>query len=269
MKKITFVLLALACALMLASCADTAPDDGTADTSADDSISFDVDSDKSGDESTAEDTATDTQDTDEITSDEEETTEDDTSAEDTEEDTVEDPLPPETGDAASVFGYFDGTSYINEYFGFACGLGTADYVASDEELAAMSGTETLEEALSQTATAYLLYATAGTASITVTVEDLGILYGATLGEQEYLDIALPQLVPALEAIGLTDVTYETETVEFAGEEHPAVFIYGLIEGVDFYETLVVVKNGQYITTVVAGSYGDSSASYIIEGFYKP
>ncbi len=177
-------------------------------------------------------------------------------------------------EGASVFGSYTGNEYINEFFGFGCHLEGADYVATYEELAEMSGSAdaTLDELLAGNGVAYALYASGneGMTTINVTIEDLLVSAGKTLTEGEYLAVAKPQLVPALESVGMTDIVVEELTVVFGDGVHSALSISGDLYGTPFYEAIAVVANGQYMACVTVGCAGeDAAVDALTSGFYAP
>lgn len=284
MKKLLALLLVLAMVFALVACGTDSDRDDRDDDDIEDDRDDDDDDDKMifvpdegtdtdsvGDDSDAETDA----DTDEVTPD----TETPVTEAPVTEPTI-DTVAPDTeipADAESMFGYFDGVEYVNYYFGFACDLGAAEYVATDRELAEFSGVspdsvdrDPLEYALDQYDMAYMLYASnnGGLATINAAVEDIGIA-GLTIGEEEYIDIAEPQLAPALEAVGLSNITTEKLTVEFAGEEHWAVKVTGEYEGIYFYELIVTVKRGDYIACITIAVYEEDTTDIIAGGFYAP
>ncbi len=180
---------------------------------------------------------------------------------------------PDPDTEVSLFGYIEADVYINEYFGFGCDLVGADHIASYDELVEMSGgsaSATLDEVLSEFSYVYALYAdgNSGATTLNITVEDLGSLYGYTMTEREYIETAKPQLVPALESIGMTDISVEDVDFNFAGRTQPGIKISGLLYGEPFYEALAVVKNGQYIACITVGSLEGDAAEAIEYAFHS-
>lgn len=184
----------------------------------------------------------------------------------------------EPTESASILGVTEGTHYENAYFGLAYDFGAEWYIANDEELAELIGVTAdviddavFEEALRESGFAYSIYATAdeGLTTLSVGVENLGILYGLTLTEQEYIDMSEDMLVEALESVGLTNVVIEQTTVTLAGTEHPAVKVKGEIYDIELYETIVVVKSSIYIACVTASSYVTDTTAEILADFYTP
>lgn len=115
---------------------------------------------------------------------------------------------------------------------------------------------------------YGLYATANEGLVTMNIvfENLGLLYGTVLSEENYASLSVGQLPDALESAGFADVTAETSTCTFAGAEHAAVTVHGTYSDIDCYEKLVCVKVGSYIAVITVASYyeditGDLLALY--------
>lgn len=279
MKKFLALLLAFLMLFILCACGTDSDRDDRDDDEDDgekDEMTFDPDAGSASD---------DDDETDETETDGELETTADTEV-DTEAGTEEIPavgtVAPDTEDdpaeGASVLGATDGGHYENVYFGVAYDFGAEWYVATDAELADLIGITAdaigdaaFEQALEESGFAYSVYATAdeGLTTLSVGVENLGILYGLTLTEEEYIDMSEGMLVEALESVGLTNVTTEKVTMTLAGAEHPAVKVYGQIYEIDFFETIVVIKSGNYIACVTAGSYVEDVTDEILGGFYTP
>lgn len=172
--------------------------------------------------------------------------------------------------------YADTNTYENELIGLGCQLDEEWRVYSADEMAALNGMmvdmmtdEAIAEQLESSGYVQAFYAQLGEDPVTVniTVENLGLLYGALLDEQQYIELTIDQLPAVLESMGLTDITSEITTTTFLGSEHTAVNITGQVQGVAFYETLVCVKVNRYMACITAASYLADVTGDVLDMFY--
>lgn len=261
MKRITALILLAAILLSLAACGGQQPSGGSAD-SPPETVSPDAPASEPPEEpaaETADDTGTET--------------DDETGAE-----TREETSGPETA-PEPIMGVYDPDSntYVNELIGLGCRLDEDWYVYDADEIASLNGMmadmmtdETIAEQLESSGYVQPFYAQLGDDPVTVniTVENLGLLYGALLDEQQYIELTIDQLPSVLESIGLTDITSEITSTTFMGSEHTAVNITGQMQGAAFYETMVCVKVDRYMACVTAASYLADVTGEILDMFYS-
>ena len=182
-------------------------------------------------------------------------------------------------DDESILGVYseDARTYENGFIGIGCKLDAEWDVFDTEEIAALNSLaadmmtdEKLAEQLQNSGLIQPFFAQleAEALNVNITLENLGVLYGSRLSEQEYAEKAIEQLPTALQAIGLTDITTEIGTITFAGKEHVAIFVTGSLQGVAFYETMVCMKVGRYIASVTAGSYLSDTTADVLAMFYS-
>lgn len=184
-------------------------------------------------------------------------------------------------DEEFAIGGIVGGKYENAFFGIGVELDENWTFYTKEQLAELDGVtaaamtdENVAKSLESGKTAFDMYAYAedGLISINVVMENLGVLYGKILDESAYADAAMPQLAPALEEQGFSDVTCEKQAITFAGAEHQAVKIHGLYKvddstSFDFYKLLVCVKSGDYMAVVTFGSSFEDITTDLASAFY--
>lgn len=178
--------------------------------------------------------------------------------------------------ADDVLGSTQSGVYSNAYWGIGCELNEYWTVASQQELleilgmaAEMTTDEDLAEMLQESGYMYDLYTYAeeGLVTLSITIEDLGLLYGTALDEEDYVQAAVTQLAPALESSGYTNVQVEATTHTFAGASHCGTIIQSEFEGVPCYERQVCLKAGHYIMTVTAVSFYEDITADLLAMFY--
>lgn len=171
----------------------------------------------------------------------------------------------------------DTNTYENELIGLGCQLDDDWRVYDADEIAALNGLmvdmmtdKAISEMLESSGYVQAFYAQLGDDPVTVniTVENLGLLYGALLDEREYVELTVDQLPDVLESIGMTDINTEITSTTFLGSEHTAVNVTGQLQGTDFYETLVCVKVDRYMACVTAASYLADVTGDVLSMFYS-
>lgn len=177
-------------------------------------------------------------------------------------------------------GTIDGDTYENTFFGIGCKLDDSWTILDEEELAERSGLvfDTLEEGgmddSARTAMEngslvfdFLAQKLDNSAAINVTVGNIGVLYGAALTEEAYIDASKDQMIQSVETVGYENVTAEKTTVTFAGADHAALNVYGEYSGVPVYQTLIVLRSGVYVGAVALSCGGEDVTSDLAALFY--
>lgn len=172
-----------------------------------------------------------------------------------------------------IMGTFDegSNTYKNDFIGFGCKLGDEWEVFNREQIAqligltaAMINNESLAELMTNGQTVIIFYAQkdSGSTNINIGLEDLTVQNNSALSEQQYANLAAPQMAPVLESMGMTGITTNIETINFAGGEHPAIHISGNLQGVTLHETAVCIKVGSYMAIItITSSTGSPSDCY--------
>lgn len=173
----------------------------------------------------------------------------------------ETPMTPEETEFQS--GRVEGGTYTNEFLSVACQLGDEWTYLTDEEIAQLNGEigesltdEELSEMFSNGKTVQDMYAASadGTATINVIFEDMGVLYGAALDEDAYINLVMPTLEDALMQAGMSDIQVEAGSMEFAGADHSTLRVTSTISEIPVYELMVCVKEGNYMGVITLASY---------------
>lgn len=186
--------------------------------------------------------------------------------------TEPEPQPEQTPEIGKI----SGAVYENSFFGFGCQLSENWIFASQEELSQMNGwaadaigDEAISELVRNSNTFYDMCANSadGLMQINVGVENLGALYGLILTEEEYVDMSIENVQQALLSMGFTDVKAEKNTLSFAGAEHFGLHLVSTTEGVQLYQQLVCVKNGDYMACVTVTSGLADATEEMMGAFY--
>ncbi len=174
-------------------------------------------------------------------------------------------------------GYVIGGTYSNEFLGINLTLDDNWVFFSDEQIAELNGAtadligdEDIKEMLETSGVIYDLYATTldTECTISIAIENLGLLYGAVLSEEAYVDAAIGNLGLALESAGMLNVVCEKSSVEFCGKEHAAIDVSAVnLYGIELYETIVCYKVGSYMACVTVVATDKETSLGLLDLFY--
>ena len=170
-------------------------------------------------------------------------------------------------------GVTEGSTYTNEFFGFTATLDGWTFLTRDE-LNQLSGqvvdildNATVNEAYASGKVVMEMYAgdVAGS-TVSVTVENLGDVNGAKYDEDGCTEASMTALPTQMAAAGYTNVAVEKATVTFAGAEHSGIRVTAEYQGVPLYETLALVKVGNYVASVTFASFETDTTAEIMSNF---
>lgn len=166
-------------------------------------------------------------------------------------------------------------SYWNEAVNIGCTLGSDWYFYTDEEIAEQNGLVTgmlredyaklLEESGSMMD--MLAVNTETGENVNITLQRLTLADALVLDEQKYAEISAEPLVEALEQTGLEDVSTSVDEVDFLGEKHPCIRVKALMQNMDFFETLVIVKTGRTVCVVTVACFLEDTTEEVLANFY--
>lgn len=171
-------------------------------------------------------------------------------------------------------GVTDGSTYTNEYFGFAVTLDEGWTFFTDEQIAQLTGlvvdlldSEAVAEAYGSGKSVLEMYAMRDdNATVNITVENLGEEYGDALTEEDYADVSLDILPDQLAAAGYTSVAVSKTTLTFAGAKHSGISVSASLEGMPLQEMLACVKVGDYVAVVTAATYSEGTPAELLAAF---
>ena len=169
-------------------------------------------------------------------------------------------------------------TYENEYFGIGITLDDNWVFSTQEEINEINGfvQDTLDddayvEALESGIVYTDMYAHDIDSQFTIntTIERLNALSTFTIDEEKYIDLSMENadLKGVLEGMGFEISLVEKGSVTIAGEEHPCVAIEGSIQGIDFFEKVTVIKEGNYIMGITISALMDNIIDDIFATFY--
>lgn len=182
---------------------------------------------------------------------------------------------PQEEEAQFQMGEMNGGTYTNTFLGISCQLSEDWTYYSEEQIAEINNLvsesitdEELSEMMENAQTFQDMYAASndGLATINVVFENMGVLYGTTMDEEEYIQTAAPQLETALTNMGMTDIQSEASTRDFAGQTRQSLRVTGMMGEYPVYEELICIKEGNYMGVITLASYveditGDMAALF--------
>lgn len=164
-------------------------------------------------------------------------------------------------DSAFVPGENTETSYKNEFFGMIFEQKDLWSLDTIDELKALNGQrsdisdEEYYAQLKNTRSFVDMRAVSSDGnSVNVTVENLSLLLGEIPGDNEYAEYMQKSITSALQKNGIEVTSAEQQTIEFSSGEYPCIAITGEQNGLEFFQTTVLVKKGAYAANVTASSY---------------
>ena len=169
-----------------------------------------------------------------------------------------------------------GGVYTNEFIGIGCELDENWTYYNDAELSELNGLvsdalsdEELAEMLENSKTVYDMFALAdeGLTTINVVIENIGVINGATMDENDYIEKSLELTKSGLESMGFTNVSAEKATMEFAGVERAGIAIVGEYSGAPVYEKMVCIKIGNYMADITVCSFNEDITAKLMSFFY--
>ncbi|MEZ4628967.1 MAG: hypothetical protein R2912_13095 [Eubacteriales bacterium] len=181
-------------------------------------------------------------------------------------------------DGSTVSDFEKSVAYRNDYFKYTCELPDDWYVLNQEEIAQLLGYtvdtlgesdagEIIQDSFESGESKMDFYAVAGDGlqNINIVLGELKVLE-MLLPMQQLLDASTKTLVSGLENMGATNVTTSTKTIDFLGEERTALLVTGDYMGTTIYETIVVMRDGMYNSSVTMTSFGQDGAQDMLAYF---
>lgn len=185
--------------------------------------------------------------------------------------------PPEADDASEAFslGSSQGSVYKSEFIGIGCEVDATWTLYDDAQIRELNQltmdamSDEYAAALENAQIVYDMYAMDTTTgnSINVNLENLGLLYGATLSEADYVDLSLTSIKDALGSMGMENITAQATTVTMAGKERSAIQVQGSMAGISLYETVVCIKCGSYMACITVATMGSDQTADLLAKFY--
>lgn len=194
----------------------------------------------------------------------------------TEETTAESAEEAPIEDVEVKLGLVEGGRYESEFLGIGCELDENWTYASIEEMAQIMGMTTevfaetdYAESIKSAEMFYDMYAarTDGLGSINILLQNMGLLYGAVISEEQYVDLSTESLSSQLESAGFANVEWERVELDFAGESRPGLKISSEIEGVPYYCTQVYIKSGSHIAVITLATYFEDTTESMADYFF--
>ena len=180
------------------------------------------------------------------------------------------PAPQENDGAA---GALAGGSYRNGTAHLRCTLDESWLLYNEAQLSELNGVvaESGAGALAENGNAvYDMYAvsTDGLMTINVVFQNLGLLSGATVSAQEYVELAAEKLTETLTGYGYKNVEVQVSAADFAGQKScPAITVVIDRDGTPLYEQIMCLKAENYIYCVTLCSLTEDVTEQMAALFY--
>ena len=168
-----------------------------------------------------------------------------------------------------------GIRYENANIGVGVLLDEDWVIYNDEQLAQLSGLtaemfsdEKYKEMMekSNSFTDFFAQHSSG-ASMNVLFENLGLLYGSVLSEEQYRTAAMQNMAGAYESAGFENVQIEENTVDFAGAERVGIHTSCTVNGVNYYVQQVLIKSGSHMGIISLCCFVQDDTPLMASFFY--
>ena len=179
--------------------------------------------------------------------------------------------PAEEEEEAFEHGAIDGSTYRNEFFGFAYTLPEGYQFATEEQLAQLANvtTEMLEDeastkALEEGRVLYDMYAYGSDGqNVSLTLEKVNAMAGVLVSAEKYREICVSKFDEQLAGTGMEvveceDTTYRIGDTDYLGEN--VVLTY---QGSTIYEKIMFLKNGSFFGLVTAAGSSPESTEELL------
>ena len=187
-------------------------------------------------------------------------------------------MPLAVSDGSTVSDFETPVAYRNDYFKYTCVLPDDWYVLNTDEIAQMLGYtvdtlgesdagEIIQDTFESGESKMDFYAIAGDGlqNINIVLGELKVLE-MLLPMQQLLDASANTLVSGLENMGATNVTTSTKTIDFLGEERIALLVQGDYMGTTLYETIFVMRDGMYNSSITMTSFSQDGSEDMLAYF---
>ena len=169
-------------------------------------------------------------------------------------------------------GKVSGNKYTNKFLGIGCTLDSQWVFRTDEQIKEVNNIafdmldDDMKEQLENATIVYDMMAMAENgASININIENLGAV-GAFKSVESYISPQMDSLKAALEQVGLTDVSIEIRTFDFAGKSEKGMYVHAMANGNVFEEAIIILKCGTRFANITIATTKEDLES-ILSYFY--
>lgn len=192
---------------------------------------------------------------------------------------VSSPTTSKTEQKEFALGTITGNKYESEFLGLGAEFGANWTVYTKEQIMELNNIiddtmndEDIKEILSNADVVYDLYAMnmQDGRSVNIVLEPVDKLTALVTTEEQYINNALSGNIfeSALEGMGYSNIQAEESTATFLSKERKSIRITAEINGVAFYEELVVIKQGNYFAVITVSSLLDDMTENLFSQFYS-
>lgn len=156
--------------------------------------------------------------------------------------------------------------YTQESFGITFTAPDGYEFYSDKQIAAVYGT-TAEVLNANNAIIYDMQCgnIATNASVSITYENMPVIYGTALDDDSYLTLNLASIRTSYDSVEDVEIkAMDKDTVTVSGKEYNGAYITLDIDNVPFYETIFVAENDGYMMRLTAAAYDEAELQELID-----
>lgn len=166
--------------------------------------------------------------------------------------------------------------YWNETMKIGCALDENWYFYSEEEILEVNGmtAEALDGEIAEiiesggTLTDMFAQSMKTGANVNVVFERVSLANSLFYNEKSYIEASFATVEDAFAQLGIEDVEFTIQEMEFMGETHCSVLITGMYSGVPIYEQVVVVKDGRNFIVVTVFTVLEEELEEVLSCFFN-
>lgn len=166
--------------------------------------------------------------------------------------------------------------YWNETMKIGCALDETWYFYSEEEILEVNGmtAEALDGEIAEiiesggNLTDMFAQSMETGANVNVVFERVSLANSLLYNEKSYIEASFATVEDAFAQLGIEDVEFTIQEMEFMGETHCSVLITGMYSGVPIYEQVVVVKDGRNFTVVTVFTVLEEELEQVLSCFFN-
>lgn len=166
--------------------------------------------------------------------------------------------------------------YWNETMKIGCALDENWYFYSEEEILEVNGmtAEALDGEIAEiiesggTLTDMFAQSMETGANVNVVFERVSLANSLFYNEKSYIEASFATVEDAFAQLGIENVEFTIQEMEFMGETHCSVLITGMYSGVPIYEQVVVVKDGRNFIVVTVFTVLEEELEEVLSCFFN-
>lgn len=178
-------------------------------------------------------------------------------------------------DVNLLIGEAEGNTYENAFLGIGFNLPEGWTFYTQEQINALNNItqdmleDDITEQIQNANIIYDMYALDQYGnSVNVNLEKLSAIAAVGIDEKTYVEASMEQIPEALGQMGATNIEVKAASAKLDGSEHAALDISCTSNGVNIYEKIICIKEGQYMASVTLATTYENTTDAVLSYFYE-